>query len=158
MESKQQRPLGFTEKPNYLLAISSCYLLAAANEYWVINWFKMFRVSLSLYFAILQNSSWPLQLAIYWHECKSLPEKRVITHEMYRSYIILGCLAAFINLTRMFSLATLPPVLTVICSNTEIIFEAGMSRFILKQSVSKYQYTAVCLVFICVFVGFWDPV
>lgn len=147
-----------SDHPSYLLAISTSYLLAAANEYWVVNWFKLYGVRLPLYFAILQNSSWPLQLVIYLRECDTLPEKRVISPKMYQSYAILGCLAAFINISRMFSLATLPPVLTVICSNTEIIFETGMSIFILKQSVSTFQYTAVVLVLLGVLIALWDPV
>jgi drug/metabolite transporter (DMT)-like permease len=143
--------------PYYLLLISTTYVLAAANEYWLVNWFKQIGIKLPLYFAILQNSSWSIQLIVYLRELRTLPETRLITYEMYRSYVILGCLAAFINLTRMFSLATLPPVITVICSNTEIVFETTMSIFILKKEVSRMQYSAVGLVLLGVLIALWDP-
>ena len=161
METKRPEsslPGDFASKyPYYLLLISCAYVVAAANEYWLVNWFKLNGVKLPLYFAILQNSSWPIQLIIYLRECATLPEKRVISFEMMKSYGILGCLAAFINLTRMIALANLPPVLTVICSNTEIVFETAMTVFVLKRSVSNFQLSAVALVITGVIVALYNP-
>lgn len=149
--------LSILHQQHYLLIICISYILCAANEFWVVNWFKAYGVNLPIYFAILQNASWPFQTFIYRKECAELPEKRIITQEMYKSYCILGCLAAFIGLSRMYSLSILPPVLTVICSNTEIVFETLMTIFILKKSVSWYQYTAVVLVLLGVVIALYDP-
>ena len=67
----------------YLLIICTSYIICAANEFWVVNWFKEFGVNLPIYFALLQNGSWPVQLYIYNKECAELPEKRVWTYQMY---------------------------------------------------------------------------
>jgi drug/metabolite transporter (DMT)-like permease len=142
---------------HYLLMLCIAYIVSAANEYWVVNWFKGYGVSLPIYFAILQNGSWPFQLLIYRKECAALPKKRILTKEMYKNYIVLGCLAAFIGLSRMYSFTILPPVLAVICSNTEIVFETAMTIFVLKKSVSRYQYSAVVLVLAGVISALYDP-
>lgn len=143
--------------PRYLLSVSILYIICAANEYWLVNWFKQYNVDLPIYFAMLQNSSWPLQLWIYRNECNELPEPRVITKEMYKSYLFLGLLALYIGLSRMFSYTMLPPVLAVITANTEIVWETVMTIIVLKKKVSNLQYGAVVLVIAGVVLALYDP-
>lgn len=95
----------------------------------LINWYKGYDVDLPIFFSIVQNASWPIQLFMYYRELSTLPETRVITSSMYRSYAFLGVLASFISLTRMFGLSSLTPILYVVAANTEIVFETLMTRF-----------------------------
>jgi drug/metabolite transporter (DMT)-like permease len=157
METSLLEPTFDQLNPRYLLTVCIIYIIAAANEYWLVNWFKGYSVDLPVYFAIVQNASWPIQWYIYRNECKELPQPRVISYDMYVSYGILGSLATFIGLSRMYSLALLPPVLNVICANTEIVWESVMTVFILRKSVSTYQKIAVILVICGVFIALWDP-
>jgi hypothetical protein len=110
---------------------------------WVVNWLKVYGVNLPIFMAIVQNASWPVQLLFYYWEVKKLNEPRIITNQMYRSYLFLGTLAAFIGLSRMYGLSALPPTLYVICANTEIVFETAMTKFILNRDVTIFQYVAV---------------
>lgn len=107
---------------------------------------------------IIQNASWIIQLAYYYREVKKLTTPRVITAEMRRSYLFLGCLAAFIGLSRMYGLSSLPPTLYVICANTEIVFETAMTIIILHHSVSLLQYAAVILVIAAVVKSLYNPI
>ena len=62
--------------------------------------------------------------------------EREITWSMYRSYIILGLLNSVISISRMVGLTTLPPTIYVIAANSEIIFEALLTRCYLHRTVS----------------------
>jgi drug/metabolite transporter (DMT)-like permease len=131
--------------------------MSAANEYWVVNWLKDNNVNLPIFMAIVQNASWPVQLLFYYWEVQKLKSPRIITPKMYRSYCFLGLLAAFIGLSRMYGLSTLPPTLYVICANTEIVFETAMTKFILHRQVSPLQYVAVFLVLSAVILSLYNP-
>lgn len=145
-------------KVNYVLGALCCsYTIAAANEYWVVNWLKMYGVNLPIFNSIVQNASWPLQLFLYTRAVSKLDEPRIITPTMYKNYIFLGTLAAFISLSRMFGLSALPPTLYVICANTEIVFETLMTKFILKRAVTWLQIFAVNLVIAAVAISLYDP-
>jgi hypothetical protein len=142
---------------NALLLYCVCYTVAAANEYWVVNWLKGKDVDLPIFMAIVQNASWPVQLMFYRWELAKLDTPRIITPQMYRSYAFLGFLAAFIGLSRMYGLTTLPPTLYVICANTEIVFETAMTKIILHRSISWFQYLAVFLVLGAVVLSLYNP-
>lgn len=145
-------------KFNYVLSALCCsYTIAAANEYWVVNWMKMYGVNLPIFNSIVQNASWPLQLFLYRRAVSKLDEPRIITPTMYKNYAFLGTLAAFISLSRMFGLSALPPTLYVICANTEIVFETLMTKFILKRAVTWMQIAAVTLVIAAVAISLYDP-
>ena len=74
--------------------------------------------------------------------------EREITWSMYRSYIILGLLNSVISISRMVGLTTLPPTIYVIAANSEIIFEALLTRCYLHRTVSVWQILSVlCVVF-----------
>jgi hypothetical protein len=134
-----------------------CYTVAAANEYWVVNWLKEKDVNLPIFMAIVQNASWPVQMLFYYWELQKLKTPRIITAKMYRSYFFLGFLAAFIGLSRMYGLSSLPPTLYVICANTEIVFETAMTKLILKRDVTFLQYIAVFLVLSAVILSLYNP-
>lgn len=140
-----------------LLVYCACYTVAAANEYWVVNWLKDKNVNLPIFMAIVQNASWPVQMLFYYWELQKLKSPRIITNKMYRSYFFLGFLAAFIGLSRMYGLSALPPTLYVICANTEIVFETAMTKVILHRSVSYLQYGAVFLVLAAVVLSLYNP-
>ena len=130
------------QSPNRLLSLCFGYTLTGANEYWLLNWLKMYySIELPIFAALLQNASWPLQIIYYKQVCTQLNKTnkpRMITSTMYKSYIILGCLSSFITLTRTIGLTSLPPTIYVIVANTEIIFETLMTRFVLKKTISIY--------------------
>jgi hypothetical protein len=90
-----------------------CYTLAASSEYWLVSWlYNIYNIKLPIFFAIVQNGSWPLQGLVYLREKKSYEKligERVVTPKMYQSYIILGTLNAVITLTRTLGLVSLPP-------------------------------------------------
>jgi hypothetical protein len=90
-----------------------CYTLAASSEYWLVSWlYNIYDIKLPIFFAIVQNGSWPLQGLVYLREKKSYEKligERVVTPKMYQSYIILGTLNAVITLTRTLGLVSLPP-------------------------------------------------
>lgn len=140
-----------------LLVLCCTYTVAAALEYWLVNWLKQFDVNIPIFFAIIQNSAWPLQIYFYVVELRKHVEPRVITVAMYRSYFILGGLASFITISRMVGLSALPPSLYVICANTETVFETLLTRIVLKRKVRKLQWLATSLVVAGVAVALYDP-
>jgi drug/metabolite transporter (DMT)-like permease len=143
-----------------LIGLCFAYTIAASNEYWSMNWMKSnFGIKLAVFFALLQNASWPAQIYFYFSERSHLPsgETRIITKAMYKSYFILGALAAFITLSRTMGIASLPPTTYAIVANTEIVFESFMTIFILKRPISKLQAAAVCCVLSGVMVSLIDP-
>ena len=141
-----------------LIALCVVYTGAAANEYWLMNWLKSdFDIALSIFPALLQNASWPLQIVFYARARAALTTPRVVSEEMYRSYIVLGLLSAFITLTRTMGIVSLPATIYAIVANTEIVFESFMTRFILKRPVSKLQMLAVALVIAGVMISLYDP-
>jgi drug/metabolite transporter (DMT)-like permease len=141
-----------------LIVLCVIYTIAAANEYWLLNWLKCeFDISLSIFAALLQGASWPIQAIFYSIERSKLSTPRVITHSMYRSYLVLGLLSAVITLTRTMGIVSLPPTIYAIIANTEIVFETMMTRIILKRTISKLQMLAVALVIAGVMVSLYDP-
>ena len=89
------------------------YTFAAGSEYWLLSWLNyIYDIKLPIFFAILQNGSWPLQGLVYLQERKIYERsngKRVITPTMLQSYAVLGSLNAVITLTRTVGLTSLPP-------------------------------------------------
>jgi drug/metabolite transporter (DMT)-like permease len=140
-----------------LFTLCLTYTVAAAMEYWLVNWLKLEGLNLPVFFAIIQNSAWPLQLYFYICELKRHDQPRVITPHMWRSYFLLGALASVITMTRMAGLSSLPPSLYVICANTETVFETLMTRTILKRKVRSLQWMAAFLVCLGVVVAIYDP-
>ena len=124
------------------------YTGAAAAEYWLFGWLAIFGIKLPIFSALLQNASWSVQILFYNLERKKLSTiaPRIITNDMYRSYIILGLLSSFITLTRTIGLTSLPPTIYVICANTEIVFETFMTRIVLQR---EYQPSITALCNIC---------
>ncbi len=146
------------ELTNWLLILCGIYTLAAANEYWLLNWLKSdFNISLAIFAALLQNFSWPVQLIFYRRERELLPEPRVITPAMYKSYFILGTLSALITITRTMGIVNLPATIYAIVANTEIVFETIMTKVVLGRSISKLQILAVSLVICGVMISLYDP-
>jgi drug/metabolite transporter (DMT)-like permease len=135
--------------------IGACitYTLAGSLEYWLLNWLSsIFSIRLPIFSALIQNSSWPLQAVVYYFQRKSqekLNGPRTITRQMHSGYIILGSLNCIISLCRMIGLTTLPPTVYVVTANTEILFEALLTRFYLGREVSCLQICSV----ICVILG-----
>lgn len=142
---------------NQLFLLCLFYTFSAASENWLINWFKECGVNLPIYFTILQNCAWPLQLVGYYKIRNQLNQPRIITREMLKNYIILGLLSSFINLSRMFGLSVLSPIVYIICSNSEIVFETLLTKVLLKKNISTLQMLAVCLVILAVPVSIYDP-
>lgn len=143
-----------------LLFYCVCYTAAAASEYWLLNWLKyLYDIKLAIFCAMLQNASWPIQGVIYYFERKEFEKSgpRIITHAMYRSYAILGGLNAVITLTRTIGLVTLPPTIYVIAANTEIVFEALMTRVFLRRTLTRLQRISVLFVLLGVFIALYDP-
>jgi drug/metabolite transporter (DMT)-like permease len=138
------------------------YTIAAANEYWLIDWMSsLYGIRLPVLCAMLQNASWPIQLVLYYSQRKAWEKEngeRVITRDMYKSYIILGGLNTIISITRTVGLTSLPPTLYVIIANTEIIFEVMMSRFLLGKPANRLQRIAILLVMAGVLIALYDPV
>jgi drug/metabolite transporter (DMT)-like permease len=138
------------------------YTIAAANEYWLIDWMNsLYGIRLPVLCAMLQNASWPIQLVLYYYNRKAWEEQngeRVITRDMYKSYIILGGLNTIISITRTVGLTSLPPTLYVIIANTEIIFEVMMSRVLLGKPANRLQRVAILFVLAGVFIALYDPV
>jgi drug/metabolite transporter (DMT)-like permease len=137
------------------------YTIAAASEYWLLNWLKYsFDIKLAIFCAMLQNASWPIQAIVYYFERKTFEKNngpREITPFMYRSYFILGALNAVITLTRTIGLTSLPPTIYVIIANTEIVFEAFMTVVVLRRKISAYQIVSVVLVIAGVMIALYDP-
>ena len=104
----------------------------AGSEYWLLSWLNfIYDIRLPIFFAMLQNASWPLQGLVYLFEKKKFEASsgpRTITPQMYKSYFILGSLNAMITLSRTIGLTTLPPTMYAIVANTEIVFEAIMTK------------------------------
>jgi len=142
---------------NLLMILVVCYTVAAANEYWLINFLKQEGVSLPILFALLQNSLWPAQLVGCMRARRQLKVPRVITIDMYNNYLVLGLLSSFISLSRMIGLSVLSPIVYVICANTEIVWETFMTRTLLKKKVTSLQYSAVLLVLLAIPLSIYDP-
>jgi drug/metabolite transporter (DMT)-like permease len=140
-----------------LFILCGTYTVAAAMEYWIVNWLKLEAINLPVFFAIIQNSAWPLQLYFYYCELRKDPTPRVITRHMWKSYFILGSLASVITMTRMAGLSALPPSLYVICANTETVFETLMTRTVLKRTIRPLQWAAAFFVCCGVAVALYDP-
>jgi hypothetical protein len=140
-----------------LLSLSMAYIISAANDYWLINWFESLGVDLIIFFAIMQNTSWPLQLYLYQRELRSLDEPRRLTGAMLRSYLLLGLLASIVSVSKTIGIATLPAVLSVICANSEIVFQTVLSRTVLAKPVSLLQLCAVILILMGVIVSIYTP-
>ncbi len=117
-----------------LLIMCIIYTISAANEYWLLNWLdSSFDVKLPIFCAILQNCTWPLQACFLIHARVNSVEERVITKSMMRGYLILGSLSSVITLSRTYGITQLPATLYVIFANTELIFEALLTRYYLKR-------------------------
>jgi drug/metabolite transporter (DMT)-like permease len=147
---------------NGLLFLCLTYTVAAANEYWLLNWLSsIYDIKLPIFAALLQNASWPIQIIFYRIERKKhfieTLKERVVTPAMFKSYCILGGLSAFITLTRTMGITSLPPTIYVIAANTEIVFETIMTKVILRKTVSYLQLLAVSLVLGGVAVSLYDP-
>jgi drug/metabolite transporter (DMT)-like permease len=109
----------------------------------------MYAIRLPIFSAIVQNSSWPMQGIVYHYQRRVHEQTigpRIVTIEMYKSYLVLGGLNSIISLCRMIGLTSLPPTLYVITANTEILFEAILTRFYLHRKVSSMQLMAVFFV------------
>ena len=139
------------------------YTVAAANEYWLIAWLgKSYSIKLPIFFALLQGSTWPIQILYYEYvkytsQKDSDEPKRLITGEMYKSYAFLGILSSFITLSRTLGITALPPWLYILVANTEIIFETIMTKTILRKHVSLYQFASVILVIAGIMVSMYHP-
>lgn len=134
------------------------FTFAAASEYWLLNFLRYsFNIKLAVFCAILQNASWPIQLIYYLRARQDSFEERHITQNMLRTYGVLGTLNAVIGLTRTIGLTTLPPTMYVIAANTEIIFEAGLTAFILRRPMSIRQIASMLFVISGVLVSLYDP-
>eukprot|EP00386_Alphamonas_edax_P006190 GDKI01020120.1.p1 GENE.GDKI01020120.1~~GDKI01020120.1.p1 ORF type:complete len:411 (-),score=28.44 GDKI01020120.1:586-1818(-) len=145
-----------------LLMYCVIYTIAAADEYWVLQWLgDIYGIKLAVFAAILQNASWPVQAYFYWKAKKQYAlehkSERVVTMSMLRSYCVLGLLSTFITLTRTMGITSLPATIYAICANTEIVFEAVMTKLILRRKVSNLQLLAVGLVLSGVFVSLYNP-
>jgi len=145
-----------------LLVACVLYTFAAGSEYWLMSWLNyIYNIKLPIFFALLQNASWPIQGMTYWLERKEYEKKkgkRIVTNKMIKSYCILGTLNAVITLTRTVGITTLPPTIYAIVANTEIVFECLMTKLYLKREITVYQVVSMCLVIAGVIVSLWDPV
>ena len=140
-----------------MFCVCACYIFCAAAENWIVNLLKNLGVSLPILFCIIQNSTWPVLLVQYHFERSLLPEKRELNPSMLRNYMILGSLASIISLSRMFGIITLSPIVYVVCTNTEIVFETIMTRLLLNRRVTFLQGVAVLIVLFAVVVAVYDP-
>jgi drug/metabolite transporter (DMT)-like permease len=144
-----------------LLFYCLVYTIAAADEYWVLDWMReLYGIQLAVYAALLQNASWPVQVFYLRKEWRnhaaSTGSERVITSSMYQSYFILGLLSAFITLSRTVGITELPASIYVICANTEIVFETLMTKLILRRKVSWLQLLSVAFVCAGVLISLYD--
>lgn len=117
-----------------------------------------YHIKLAIFFALLQNSTWPLQTIFYAHQRRQETIKREVTWDMMKSYVFLGSLSTFITLSRTIGLTTLPPTIYVICANTEIVFETIMTKAILKKNVNMLQIFSVALVISGVAASLYNPI
>lgn len=141
-----------------IILLSCGYIYFAANEIWSINWLQqVFNIDLPIFSALLLNAYWPLQLYIYYLERQKSPTPRVITPEMYKGYMILGGLAGIVSLTRCYGIVNLPPTLYVISANSEMVWEALMTKFILKRDLNSWHRIAVMMVVFAIALSLYDP-
>jgi drug/metabolite transporter (DMT)-like permease len=141
-----------------LIPLCAAYILAAANDYWVINWFKQLGIDrVVVFLAIVQNCGWPINVLIYRREVQASGEPRVVTAAMYRSYLIMGILASFVSVSRAIGITALPAVLSVTCANSEVVFQTILSRILLNKKISNLQYFGVGLIIIGVVVSMYIP-
>jgi drug/metabolite transporter (DMT)-like permease len=131
-----------------LMLLAAVYIIASAGEVWLFGWLGQYSIKLPILSAIIQNASWPLQLANYRYESSLLSQSRVITRHMLFSYGFLGCLAIFISMSKVIGLTSLPPILYVICANTEVVFQAILTKLILSKNITKLQLVSIVLVII----------
>jgi len=171
-ESASRRPSSATlrtsliegkEFDKELFFVCGVYTLAAGSEYWLFSWLKLnFQIELPIFFALVQNASFPLQGLYYLYEKKKYRlehngEERVIDAQKYKSYCILGALNAVVTLSRTVGLTALPPTIYAIIANTEIVFEGLMTRFYLGRKLTSYQLLSIGLVVTAVLLSLWDP-
>ena len=146
-----------------LLFVCGVYTIAAGSEYWLLDWLKLnFQIELPVFFALVQNASFPLQGLYYLHEKRKYAlehdgEERVIDAQKYKSYCILGSLNAVVTLSRTIGLTSLPPTIYAIIANTEIVFEGLMTRFYLGRKLTVYQILSIVFVVTAVLLSMWDP-
>jgi drug/metabolite transporter (DMT)-like permease len=146
-----------------LLFVCGVYTIAAGSEYWLLDWLKLnFQIELPIFFALVQNASFPLQGLYYLHEKRKYAlehdgEERVIDAQKYKSYCILGSLNAVVTLSRTIGLTSLPPTIYAIIANTEIVFEGLMTRFYLGRKLTVYQILSIVFVVTAVLLSMWDP-
>ena len=138
-----------------------------------------FDIKLPIFSAILQNCTWPLQACFLILAHVNSVEERVITKSMMKGYLILGALSSVITLSRTYGITQLPATLYVIFANTELIFEALLTRYYLKRffisliqkasflfnffvcvlgrHVNHTQVAAVTLVLLGLMISVYDP-
>jgi drug/metabolite transporter (DMT)-like permease len=102
------------------------------------------------------NAYWPLQLVIYYYVRQHQPAP--IRDEFpWTAYTLIGISAGAVTFMRSFGIVYLSGILYVVCANTEIVFVALLSYFVLGQNVNLYQITAIILVIGSVIFATLDP-
>jgi drug/metabolite transporter (DMT)-like permease len=141
-----------------LVTLCVTYILGASGEYWLFGCLQViYAIRLPILSAVVQNSSWPFQLWLYNYEVGGLSEPRVLSDSTKRSYLVLGCLSAFVTLTRTMGITTLPPTLYVIVANSEIIFETILTKYLLKREITYLQLLSVSIVIAGVSISLYNP-
>jgi drug/metabolite transporter (DMT)-like permease len=141
-----------------IVALSCGYIFFAANEIWTINWLdEIFGIDQPIFAALILNAYWPIQGYLYYIERAKSTTERIITPKMYWDYCILGSLAGMVSLTRCYGIVNLPPTLYVISANSELIWEALLTYFVLNRDLNKYHLTAVFMILFAICLSLYDP-
>ena len=147
-----------SKKTSYdYIVMCSTYIIAAASETWIINWFKQYGVVVPILFGMFENALWPVEAVRLIRTRASLETPRVLSYRMLFNYLLVSLVSAFVTLSRIFSISLLPPILSVIFSSTGIIFGAFMSKFIMHRDMSMYQYGAVLFIIFGIVISTYDP-
>jgi len=143
--------------PTLLLVFSFTYALAAGSETWLVKWLQASGVSLIVFFVLLQNASWPLLLYLYGRARREVADERSLgLSRRWRVLILLGVLSSYVSLSKMIALTSLSPIIYLVCSNTEIVWETLLTRFFLKKDISLLQLLAISLVVVAVPLSVYD--
>jgi drug/metabolite transporter (DMT)-like permease len=138
------------------------FILAGASEYWIFAWLReMFQIRVPILSAIIQNSTWMVQGMNYARERKAWEKRngpRVISSSMYQAYILLGVLNAATSLSRTIGLTSLPPTLYAVIANTDLVFQALLTKLVLGRALSVLQIGAVVCVIAGLLISLYDPI
>jgi drug/metabolite transporter (DMT)-like permease len=130
----------------YVMTIIVGYLLSASSEIWTMKAITNdYHADLPTLCTMVINAYWPLQLVIYYY-VRQTQDPPIRKEFPWKVYAILGISQGCTTFMRSFGIIYLTGIVYVVCANTEIVFVALLSYFVVGKNVNAYQVAGVVLI------------